>query len=51
MIQNKINGLDPETNQPVDMLTTDWIAGSMCYDLALLKINSEKEFLKLALVW
>jgi S1-C subfamily serine protease len=43
--QNK--WIDPETNQPVDMLTTDWIAGSMCYDLALLKINSEKEFLKL----
>lgn len=40
--QNK--WIDPETNQPVDMLTTDWIAGSMCYDLALLKINSEKEF-------
>tara|TARA_B100001250_G_scaffold386185_1_gene382488 strand:+ start:1165 stop:2454 length:1290 start_codon:yes stop_codon:yes gene_type:complete len=36
--------IDPETNQPVDMLTADWIAGSMCYDLALLKINSEKEF-------
>ena len=39
--------IDPETNQAVEMLTTDWIAGSMCYDLALLKINSEKEFLKL----
>lgn len=39
--------IDPETNQPVDMLTADWIAGSMCYDLALLKINSEKEFLDL----
>ena len=36
--------IDPETNQPVDKLTADWIAGSMCYDLALLKINSEKEF-------
>jgi len=39
--------IDPETNQPIEMLTTDWIAGSMCYDLALLKINSEKKFLKL----
>jgi S1-C subfamily serine protease len=39
--------INPETNQAAEMLTTDWIAGSMCYDLALLKINSEKEFLKL----
>lgn len=39
--------IDPETNQAVEMLTTDWIAGSMCYDLALLKINSEKKFTKL----
>tara|TARA_B100002019_G_scaffold156123_1_gene134408 strand:- start:1637 stop:2926 length:1290 start_codon:yes stop_codon:yes gene_type:complete len=39
--------IDPETNQPVEMLTTDWIAGSMCYDLALLKINSQKKFPKL----
>ena len=39
--------IDPETNQAVEMLTADWVAGSMCYDLALLKINSDKKFSKL----
>lgn len=36
--------IDPETNEAVEMLSANWISGSMCNDLALLKINSEREF-------
>ncbi len=39
--------IDPETNKEVQALSAEWVAGSMCYDIALLKINSDKNFSKL----
>ncbi|MEK9789322.1 MAG: serine protease [Candidatus Woesearchaeota archaeon] len=39
--------IDPDTKEEIEPLSAEWVSGSMCYDIALLKINSEKEFLKL----
>ena len=36
--------IDPNSNQELEPLVANWIAGSMCYDIALLKLDSDKEF-------
>ena len=36
--------IDPKTNKEPVPLSAEWVAGSMCYDLALLKIDSNENF-------
>ena len=36
--------IDPKTKKPAQSFIANWVSGSMCYDLALLKLESNQEF-------
>ncbi len=40
--------IDPQTNKQVEEIKAEWVAGSQCYDLALLKMDTidEKPYLE-----